>query len=130
MPQSCSCSASVTIIFQHKRNVAEHTGSGPFACHPFDGTTEVEVDQIGLCFLTQPGGFDHCRHIAPVNLDGNRPLFVRNGQFLLCFVDATNQRVGRNKFRIDHVCPEPFAHQPESRVGDVFHRGEEDGTFA
>ena len=115
---------------QHQRDVLEHARSGSLARHALHGTTEVDVEDVRACLFHNLGGFDHRGRVSPVYLDGYGAFFVADVQFLFRFADGAYQRVGRYEFGVHHVCTEAFAHQSESRVGNVLHRGEEYRAFA
>ena len=83
-----------------------------------------------MCLLHNAGGFYHGGGVPSVYLYGYGPLFIADVQFLLGLAYGAYQGIGRNELGIYHVCSEVLAHQAESRVGDVLHRGEEYGAWA
>ena len=116
--------------FEHQRNVLKHARSCSLTSHPLHGTAEVQVQDVGARLLYYFGGFDHRCRVASIYLYGYGAFFVADVQFLFRFADGAYQRVGRYEFGVHHVGTEAFAHQSESRVGNVLHRGEEYRAFA
>ena len=114
---------------QHQRDIAQHPGAGTLARHALHGTAEVQVDDIGLCLLHNPGGLDHRVHVAAIDLYGHGTLGLADVQLLLRLADGTYQGIGGHELGVHHICPELLAHQAESGVGDIFHRGEQHGAF-
>jgi len=115
---------------QHQRHIAQHACPRPLARHAFDGTAEVEVDDIGVRLLHNLRGFDHCCHVAPVDLDGHGAFGITDVQFLFGFADRAYQGIGRHELGVHHVGSKLFTHQAESGIGNVFHRGKQHGAFA
>ena len=115
--------------FKHQRNVPEHTGSGTFACHFLDRTTEVDIQYIRTGSFAYFGSFHHCIYFFSIYLDSDRTFIFGNGQFFLCLVYAAYQGVARYKFRINHISTEALTHQTERDIRYIFHRCQEYRAF-
>ena len=110
--------------FQHLRNILQHSCSCSFSCYSLHGAAEVYVENIGLRLLYDLRSFDHRFRIFTINLNGYRAFFIADTQFLCSLADSAYQCIARYKFSIYHVSSELFAHQAESRICHVLHRGE------
>ena len=77
--------------------------SGTFACHAFDGTSEIQVKYVGVGRFNDDfrGIFDSVGK-ASVGLDGNWTFIIAHFQFLKSLVDASDKGICSHKFRIDH----------------------------
>ena len=110
---------------QHFRDVLQHTRTSSLAGNFLHRTTEVEVDDIRTCLLHHFGSLNHSLHIATINLDAYRSLFIGNGQLADGRLDITHQCLSRYELCVHHRCTIPLAQQPETNVRHILHRGKE-----
>ena len=109
---------------EHEGDVLQHTGTGTFACHLLHRTTEVEVDDIGMHLLHNLCRLHHGGHVATVDLNAHRSLFVADGEFVDGGLHRAHQCLGTYKLSIYHSRPESLAQHPESDIRHVLHRSE------
>ena len=114
---------------EHKRHVAQHAGSGAFACHLLNRASEIDVEHIGPSGLADLCGLDHGLDVAAVDLYRHGAFFVAYPQLFFGAADATNERIARDKFSVHHIRAEAFTHQSEGGIRDVFHRRLHDGPI-
>ena len=107
---------------QHLGNILQHTCTGSLARYALHGAAEVNIENIRTRLLYDAGGFHHGFGIFAVYLYGYRSFLITDIQLLFGLADGAYQGIGRYEFRVHHVGTELLAHQPECRVGDVFHR--------
>ena len=91
--------------------------------------TKVDVQHVGLRLFAYLRGLHHRAYLFSIDLDRYGSLLVGYVQLLLRLADIADQCVGRDELRIDHIGTKTFAHQAESNVGDIFHRGQKHGAL-
>ena len=115
--------------FEHARHILQESGTGALAGHALHGTTEVDVEHIGVGALYYDlGRVAHGHGVLAINLDSHGALGLADGEFLQTFADKAHEGVGGHKFGIDHRRAQAAAQQTETDVGHVFHRSEKYGA--
>jgi hypothetical protein len=114
---------------KHFWNIAEKSCAGSFASHFFNRTTEIYVDEIGLCLLNDDSCIAHGFGFTTVNLNSNRPFLIVDGEFTGCGGYVSNEGVGVNELGINAIRPVPFTEHSEGRIGYVLHGSEEKGVI-
>ncbi len=115
---------------KHFGDIAQHACTCAFACNFLYRTSEIDVEDIGLCGFYNAGGFYHRLYFAAVDLYCRRALAGGDVEFAGGGGDVANEGVGRYKFGIGHVGSLLFADEAEGCVGDIFHRGKHYGAVS
>ena len=87
----------------------------------FNGTTEVNVDDIGLRRLNNLNRAKHRFFVCTKNLNPNRAFFFVYIKLHDAFGSVSNQTLARNEFGVYYVSPMFLAQGSKRRVAYVFH---------
>ncbi len=109
----------------HSGNILQHGSTGAFTNHFLHRTPEIDVHQVRLYGVYDPGAHGHGLFVAAEYLDAERAFVFKEIQFLPAFNGIPDQSFTGNEFTVHQVSAILFADVPEGRVAHIFHGGEE-----
>ena len=115
---------------EQQRDVSEHTRAGSLASNLLDRAAKVDIDHVGVRLFHHLGGLDHRLYVAAVDLYAYGAFLVVDDHLVEGGLDGAYHSLGRHKFGVDHCRTVTLAEHAETDVGHIFHRGEEERTFA
>ena len=110
----------------HQRHVFQYGGAGAFADHFFHGAAKIDVHQVGLDGIDDPGAHGHCFFVAAEDLDAERAFVFKEIQLLPAFDGIADQSFAGDEFAVHQIGAVLFADIPERGVAHVFHGGQEE----